>query len=68
MSEREVEVLRLIVEGLTDVAIANRLCLAVGTVKVHASNIYGKLGVENRVGAVREAIRWGLVSLEADGG
>jgi LuxR family maltose regulon positive regulatory protein len=55
LSERELEVLRLIAEGLTNREIAERLIVAVGTVKAHTSNIYGKLGVANRVQAVTRA-------------
>jgi LuxR family maltose regulon positive regulatory protein len=51
LSEREVEVLRLIADGLTNREIAERLYLAPTTVKVHARNIFGKLGAANRTQA-----------------
>lgn len=55
LSERELEVLQYIAEGLTDREIANRLYLSLHTVKVHARNIYGKLGVGHRTQAVARA-------------
>ncbi|MCB0239198.1 MAG: LuxR family transcriptional regulator, partial [Anaerolineae bacterium] len=48
LSEREIEVLQLVAAGLTNQEIAGRLFLSQHTVKVHARNIYGKLGVKNR--------------------
>ena len=48
LSEREVEVLRLLAAGLSNREIAEQLFLAVGTVKKYTSNIYGKLGVHSR--------------------
>ena len=55
LSERELEVLQLISEGLTNQEIAARLFLSLNTVKVHTRNIYGKLGVHHRMGAVARA-------------
>jgi LuxR family maltose regulon positive regulatory protein len=52
LSERELEVLQLMAQGLTNKEIASRLYLAPSTVKVHTRNIYGKLGVHNRTQAV----------------
>ncbi len=52
LSERELEVLQLIAEGLSNREIAGRLYLSVNTVKVHTRNIYGKLGVHKRAQAV----------------
>jgi LuxR family maltose regulon positive regulatory protein len=51
LSERELEVLQLIAQGLTNPEIATRLYLSPNTVKVHTRNIYGKLGVRNRTQA-----------------
>ncbi len=62
LSEREIEVLQRIAEGLTNREIADRLYLALNTVKVHTRNIYGKLGVNNRTGAVARARDLGLLS------
>jgi LuxR family maltose regulon positive regulatory protein len=55
LSEREIEVLQLIAAGKSNQAIAAELVLSVGTVKAHASNIYGKLGVRSRTQAVARA-------------
>jgi LuxR family maltose regulon positive regulatory protein len=55
LSERELEVLRLIAAGLTNREIAEQLVIAYGTAKRHASNIYGKLAVDNRTQAVARA-------------
>jgi LuxR family transcriptional regulator, maltose regulon positive regulatory protein len=55
LSERELEVLRLIADGLSNQAIADRLYIAEGTVKRHINNIYGKLQVGSRTQAVAAA-------------
>ena len=55
LSPRELEVLRLIDQGLSNPDIAERLVLAPSTVKSHINNIYGKLGVQTRVQALRRA-------------
>ncbi len=55
LTDRELDVLRLIGQGLSNPAIAQRLFIAVGTVKAHTNRIYGKLGVANRVEAVIKA-------------
>ena len=61
MSERELEVLELFAEGLTNREIASRLYLALNTVKAHSRNIYGKLGVHSRSRAVAKARALGLL-------
>jgi LuxR family maltose regulon positive regulatory protein len=62
LSERECEVLLLIAEGLSNREIAQRLFLALSTVKVHTYNIYGKLGVHSRTQAVAKARAFGILS------
>jgi LuxR family maltose regulon positive regulatory protein len=52
LSDRELEVLRLIADGHSNQAIADRLVVAVSTVKKHVNNIYGKLDVQSRTQAV----------------
>ena len=52
LSERELEVLRLIAAGLSNREIAGRLVISLSTVKGHTANIFGKLGVKNRTQAV----------------
>jgi ATP/maltotriose-dependent transcriptional regulator MalT len=61
LSERELEVLRLIAAGLRNAEIAAQLFLAVGTVERHIHNLYGKLGVNNRTSAVTRARALGLL-------
>jgi LuxR family maltose regulon positive regulatory protein len=61
LSEREIEVLQLIAEGLTNLEIAARLYLSLNTVKVHTRNIYGKLSVNNRTYAVARARALGIL-------
>jgi len=61
LSERELEVLQLIAEGLTNPEIASRLFLALNTVKAHTRNIYGKLGIHNRTQAVARARALGIL-------
>jgi DNA-binding NarL/FixJ family response regulator len=61
LSDREREVLQLIVEGLTNADIAERLFLAEGTVRNYTSSIFRKLGVSDRTQAAVLALRHGLV-------
>ena len=55
LSERELEVLALIAEGLTNAEIGRRLFIATGTVKRHVNTIYGKLDVHGRIEAIARA-------------
>jgi LuxR family maltose regulon positive regulatory protein len=55
LSEREIEVLRLVSAGLSNREIAEKLYLSPGTIKTHVHNICGKLGVTNRTQAVMHA-------------
>jgi non-specific serine/threonine protein kinase len=66
LSKREIEVLRLLAEGLSNMEIASRLILSENTVKTHITSIYNKLGVDSRVRAVAVATSEGLV--ESPGG
>lgn len=61
LTEREIEVLRLIMQGLPDKAIARRLERSVGTAKSHVKAILMKLDASSRVEAVAVARRRGLV-------
>jgi LuxR family maltose regulon positive regulatory protein len=62
LSERELEVLQLIAEGLTNREVGERLYLTANTVKAHARTIYSKLGVNNRTQAVNRARALGIIS------
>ncbi len=61
LSDRELEVLRLVVAGRSNREIGEELCLAMGTVKKHVYNIYGKLDVRRRTEAVGRARELGLI-------
>jgi LuxR family maltose regulon positive regulatory protein len=62
LSDREIEVLQLLAEGLTNLEIANQLYISLNTVKVHTRNIYGKLGTSNRTQAVSTARSKGILT------
>jgi LuxR family maltose regulon positive regulatory protein len=55
LSQRELQVLQLIAQGLSNREIGERLFIALDTVKGHNRKIYGKLGVQNRTQAVNRA-------------
>ena len=61
LSQREIEVLRLIAQGKSNKEISSELYLALNTVKRHAYNIYNKLGVNRRTQAVSRARSLGLI-------
>lgn len=61
LTDRELEVLQLLAAGMANAEIAERLVIAVGTVKSYTANIYGKLGVRNRLQAVVRAQELGLL-------
>ena len=63
LSGREVEVIRLVAQGLSNRAIAMALFLTEATVKTHLIRLYRKLGADNRTSAVSEAVRRGLVDI-----
>lgn len=64
LSERELEIIRLVATGLSNKEIAGQLYLSVNTVKVHLRNIFGKLGVQSRTEATLYAVRQGWVSVD----
>ncbi len=61
LTERELEVLQLIVEGCSNAVIAEKLYITVGTVKTHVRNILNKLCADDRTQAAVRALRSGLV-------
>jgi DNA-binding NarL/FixJ family response regulator len=63
LTPREIEVLELLAEGLSNKAIATELGVSDQTVKFHVASISGKLGAANRTDAVRLAVRRGLIAL-----
>ncbi|MFE2867656.1 MULTISPECIES: response regulator transcription factor [unclassified Embleya] len=60
LTDREVEVLTLIANGLKNAEIAGTLCIGEATVKTHINNAFAKINVRNRADAVRYAYRMGL--------
>ncbi len=63
LTPRELEVLDVLSQGLSNRAIAARLQISEHTVKFHISSIFAKLGAENRTDAVRQGVRAGLITL-----
>jgi predicted ATPase/DNA-binding CsgD family transcriptional regulator len=61
LSNRELEVISLVADGLTDAEIANQLGIKPRTVSTHLTNAYNKFGVRSRTQAVREAQKRGLL-------
>jgi len=65
LTPRELEVLRLVAEGLSNREMAARLFVTERTIKFHVSSLLNKLDAENRTDAVRIAVRRGLIQLPA---
>jgi DNA-binding NarL/FixJ family response regulator len=63
LTPRELEVVRFVATGLKNADIARRLFISEETVKAHVSNVFGKLGVRDRVELALHALRAGLVAL-----
>ena len=63
LSQREREVLNLIARGKANKEVAAELSLSESTVKTHVSNIFSKLGVNDRTGAVTTAIQKGIIKI-----
>ncbi len=63
LTQRELETLRLIAEGLPNKAIAGRMGISDSTVKFHVNSLLGKLGAQSRTEAVTRATRLGLILL-----
>lgn len=63
LSSRELEVLQLMAEGLSNQEIAGRLFLSLNTIKTHSSNLFMKLDVRRRTQAVEQARRLNIIAL-----
>jgi ATP/maltotriose-dependent transcriptional regulator MalT len=61
LTQREIEILRLLPQGLTNAEIAEALFVSPRTVQTHLTNLYGKLGVDGRAEAITVAVRHGIV-------
>lgn len=61
LTEREVQVLRLVAQGSSNPEIAEKLCISINTVKTHLSSILHKLQLENRTQVARYAVQSGLL-------
>jgi LuxR family maltose regulon positive regulatory protein len=61
LSERELEILRLIATGMSNGQIAKKLYLTINTIRAHSTHIFGKLGVHSRTEAVARAREMGLI-------
>ena len=66
LTERELEILRLLSEGNRPAEVAAKLFVSIKTVKNHLTSVYAKLGVQTGAQAVAEAYRRGLVSLPSE--
>lgn len=64
LTAREAEVLELIVKGSSNKEIAAQLAIAEGTIRIHVSNILGKLGVSDRTQAAITALQRGIIHLD----
>jgi DNA-binding NarL/FixJ family response regulator len=62
ISERELEILQLVAQGLTTKQIAEKVHLSFHTVMTHRKNMMGKLGINNTAGLIIYAVRENLIS------
>jgi DNA-binding CsgD family transcriptional regulator len=65
LSARELEVLQLMAEGLSNQEIASRLFLSLNTIKTHSSNIFEKLDVRRRTQAIEQSRRLNIITLKS---
>ena len=63
LTARELEVIRLAIEGDTNAVMAERLDCSTSTINMHLRHVYNKMGVASRMQAVQEARRRGLLTL-----
>jgi two-component system, NarL family, response regulator LiaR len=62
LSKRELEVLQLMAQGLSNKEIAQQLFVSLSTIKTHANNLFDKMGVERRTQAINKAKQLGIIS------
>ena len=62
LTNREIEILRLIQKGLLSKEIADKLCISIHTVNIHRQNLLRKLGVQNSIEAIHLGQQTGLLS------
>ena len=61
LTQRELEILRLIQKGLLSKEIAHNLCISIHTVHIHRQNLLHKLGVQNSIEAINAGLEFGLL-------
>ncbi|NND32416.1 MAG: response regulator transcription factor [Saprospiraceae bacterium] len=66
LSDREMEVLLLMAEGLSNREIGERLYISIHTVKTHSTNIFSKLGVKRRTQAISQARTMGIIKAKQE--
>lgn len=66
LSARQLEVLRLVIDGSSNRQIARHLGISPSTVKRHLADIFGRLGVHSRVAAVGRALTLGILAIDDD--
>lgn len=64
LTKRELVILKLIAQGLQNEEVANKLCISDGTVRSHTHNIFTKLHIKNRIQAVIQGVRMGLITMQ----
>ena len=64
LTDRELDVLRLLSQGLSNRQIATSLALSQNTIKLHVASIFAKLSVATRTEAVATAVRSGIIALD----
>ncbi len=64
LTEREMEILKLLAKGMSNKEIADKLSLSLRTIKTHMSNIFAKMSVASRSEALAESLRLGLLTLD----